>query len=304
MNTEIRIFLTGASGFLGYNLMRAMSPNYTFYASEHRTEVPLPADRKIRLNLMDMARSYHEMVEFQRNANIHVMLHSAAMAQPDEREKNPDRAVAVNLEATKLLCDISRETGSTFVFTSTDLVYEKGEGPHKESDAAPELLYARLKYEAEDYILRNHPDAVVFRCALLFGPDNGHEVSMIRRMKNRIENGEQLTLFTDQFRTPLWAPDIAKAVEALTEKKVSHEIINLGGPERLNRYEFGLRTAHAFGWDNSSIVPVKMADLTHLAKRGNDCSLDCSRAVELLEWHPSPIDECLQRLKNEAPHLP
>jgi dTDP-4-dehydrorhamnose reductase len=57
--------------------------------------------------------------------------------------------------------------------------------------------------------------------------------------------------------------------------------INLGGKERLSRYEFGLLLAEVFGFDRSLILPIYQKDLQMTAPRAADVSLDINKAIEL-----------------------
>ena len=295
--TKQRLFLTGASGFLGFNLLAHLREHFEIYTLENRTFVQISENRKIKINLENLSKSKDDLRSFLKSHDIRVIVHAAAMAQPDECEKEPEIAKKINIDATQIISDISTELRCHFFFTSTDLIYGRGHGPHDESDANPDLLYSNLKFDAEKYIISNNPFCVVFRCALMYGADDGHSAGMFKRMKSRIENGENLTLFTDQYRTPLWAPDVATAIVKAVQLNINGEIFNLGGSERINRYDFGMRMARMFNWNTSQIKAIKMSDLPHLAKRGNDCSMNSQKAHDQLNWKPTTIDQSLKNLK-------
>ena len=58
-------------------------------------------------------------------------------------------------------------------------------------------------------------------------------------------------------------------------------LLHLGGPERLSRYEFGLRVAEVFGLDAQLIQPCRQADVAMAAARPADVSANSQRAVAL-----------------------
>jgi dTDP-4-dehydrorhamnose reductase len=105
--------------------------------------------------------------------------------------------------------------------------------------------------------------------------------------------GRTAALFTDEFRTPVDAASVADAVGRILRRGGSG-LYHLGGPERLSRYELGIRVARVFGLDASRLVPVRQADVPAPEPRPRDVSLDCGRARRELGWEPRPVDEALR----------
>jgi dTDP-4-dehydrorhamnose reductase len=64
----------------------------------------------------------------------------------------------------------------------------------------------------------------------------------------------------------------------------------VGGPERVSRYELGLRVAALLALPSRLIQPVLQSEHPHGAMRPADASLDCSRARRELRWAPRPLD--------------
>ncbi len=295
------ILITGAAGFLGYNLVMDLQKNFNVTVTTHLNQV-LP--KEIPVIYLDLAGDFSALESAMARTRYHTVIHAAALADADYCENNADLAYRVNTEGTVTLAALSETHGAQMIFISTDLVYSTGQGPHGEAAAAPNLVYSRSKIEAERRVSKVHPRCITLRCALIYGPDNGVNSSYVRRMDTNIRNGKPLNLFTDQFRTPVWSGDISTVVSKILNDGILPGIYNLGGPDNLSRYDFGLIAADILGWDTDLIHPVKMADLTHLAGRPRDCSLDTSRLLEAITYKSTPVSDGLRVLKQLWQHQP
>jgi len=99
-----------------------------------------------------------------------------------------------------------------------------------------------------------------------------------------------MTLFTDQYRTPVDAESVAAAIETLLKGSQTGRF-HLGGPERLSRHELGLRVARIHGLDEGLIQGLRQAEHPIGVPRPLDVSLDSSRAHDELGWTPRPLEE-------------
>jgi dTDP-4-dehydrorhamnose reductase len=82
-----------------------------------------------------------------------------------------------------------------------------------------------------------------------------------------------LRLFDDEFRTPLWLEDAARAVRAIGSSEF-RGLIHLAGPQRISRVEMILLAARALGLRTESILPVSSSSMASAEPRPADVSLD------------------------------
>ena len=137
-------------------------------------------------------------------------------------------------------------SGTRLVFISTDLVFNGERGGYREEDEpAPLSVYGRSKRDAEA-IVRASPNSVVVRLSLLYGPSLNGCPSFFDEQTVALRTGRNVTLFTDEWRTPLDLPTAARALAALAAADATG-LLHIGGPERLSRYEMGLRLASSLG---------------------------------------------------------
>jgi len=63
-----------------------------------------------------------------------VIIHTAALTNVDECEANKELAYKINVEGTKRLVEIAKDSGVFFVYVSTDYVFSGDKGRYKEED--------------------------------------------------------------------------------------------------------------------------------------------------------------------------
>lgn len=279
-----RLLVTGASGFLGWHLCRAAQATWQVTGTYHRHMPPLPGVTLHAIDLIDLRRVASWLTELAPDA----VIHTAALSQPNRCEQAPDLSYAINVETTRVLAQVCGASGTgrsanrqiPFVFTSTDQVFDGQSPPYNEaSPANPISLYGRHKVEAEVLIQALHPTAVICRLPLLYGPPSPTAECFLQGFVRTLEAGQPLHLFTDEFRTPAYVEDAAAGLLLALEKATG--LLHLNGPERLSRYDFGLRMAEVFGLEQDLILPSKQADVAMPAARPPDVSSNSERAFNL-----------------------
>ena len=91
---------------------------------------------------------------------------------------------------------------------------------------------------------------------------------VITRKKIRIfhRNGQDIRVVSDQFRSPTWVEDIARAIEALLRDK--HQgIYHICGGETLSVADIAYRTTQYFGLDTSLIQSVTTEEMNERTPR-------------------------------------
>ncbi|NIW50555.1 MAG: sugar nucleotide-binding protein, partial [candidate division Zixibacteria bacterium] len=71
--------------------------------------------------------------------------------------------------------------------------------------------------------------------------------------------------------------------------------LNLGGPQRVTRFEMGEIVCRLFGFSTDLLNPTQMADINLPATRPQDCSFDISLAQSLLKTELLNFTEGIKR---------
>ncbi len=269
----MRILLTGASGQLGaYLIDRALAAGHEPVAWSGTTAGRRGDVELIPVDLTDPGATAGALDA----ADPAAVIHAAAISSAEAVRLDPDRARAVNVEATGRIADWCARRRRRLVFTSTDLVFDGSRAWNREDDPArPILAYGRTKREAEPAVLAV-PGGVVARVSLLYGPGRGGRPTFFDRALAAIRRGEPQSFFEDEYRTPL---DLATAATILVRLAGSDlsGLYHVAGAERMSRFDLIRRAAGAAGLDVALVRANRRGDVPLPEPRPADASLDTSK---------------------------
>ena len=141
----------------------------------------------------------------------------------------------------------------------------------------PITPYGASKAAAETAVRALAPAAALIRTSLIIDDDPLDNHS---RMILDIAAGRRPeALFTDEFRCPVAAGDLASALIEIVDKPISG-LLTLAGADALSRYELGVLVARRHGVDPDRLPAATLA--ASGLHRPADVRLDCSRARTLL----------------------
>lgn len=287
-----RLLITGASGFLGWNLCRVARGDWQVYGTYFSNLVKIAEISLIKIDLRD----YSSLKQLFGAIAPDAVIHTAAASKPNFCQTHPQESYSINVEASLNIARLCAEFNIPCAFTSTDLVFDGKSSFYKESDpVSPISYYGEQKVAAEQKMLAIYPQIAVCRMPLMFGIASPVAGSMLQPMVANLKAGKQLNLFVDEFRTPASATTAAKGLLLAIEKQVTG-IIHLGGKERISRYDFGLLLADILNLPASLIKPGKQKDVSMAAPRSPDTSLDSSKAFAL-SYQPLSLREELLNLE-------
>ena len=269
-----RVLIFGASGFLGSRLL-ALAPSHAELTGTggRRPVRPGPwRDFQIDVTSPTALRSIFER---ERPGVVFFCAYDSEnhLATVDA----PVRAAA-----------LAAQGGARFVFFSTDLVFDGRTGGYKETDRpSPLTAYGAMKADAEVRVRSENPAAVVIRPSLLVG-----ESGVVLRPAyecDALQRGQKVTLYRDEWRTPVHVDDVARAAWALSSREYSGTF-HVAGPDRMSRLELGKLLCALYGFDVGLI-----AEGSRPPDRPKDTSLSCGRSNQLLGWAPRSVASLAQR---------
>lgn len=286
-----RLLVTGVSGFLGWHLGQVARSRWQVLGLYHTQ----PVRGGLPLDLTDAAALRELFQQFRPDA----VVHAAACSRPNACEQDPSGSHAVNVTATVHLAECCAQASIPLVFTSTDQVFDGRLAPYDEQASVhPLSVYGRQKAEAEAQILAIHPDAVVCRMPLLFGPAAAHGESFLQDWLRTLAAGDGLSLFTDEVRTPVSVSDaVAGLLLALQHPGIGR--LHLGGRERISRYDFGRLLVEIWQFSPTQLRPCRQADVPMPAPRPPDVSLNSDKAYAL-GYRPTTLRTALTNIRNEV----
>ena len=249
-----KVMISGASGFLGRHLLYSKPPDMQVLAQYCHQDVKtlFPDVQHVQMDFTNT--DWSAVRDFAPDA----IIHTAAMANVNECEKQPDAAIAMNDTATRQLADVAREIGARLIYTSTDQVYDGKRGDYTEADLpSPSNVYGKTKVDSEVYLLEHHPAAVSVRCALIYGKAIEQPPTFTENMILTLEKGETVNLFTDEYRTPVLVDNLAEVLWELAGNDYCGPL-NIGGSDKLSRMEMGEVACDILGL-NKSLLNATLA---------------------------------------------
>lgn len=276
--------ITGISGFLGGHLATFAKDRFRVAGLFHTYPTEIPGVRTFYSSLKDLAAFQKILDEIQPD----VIIHNAAMANPDTCEANPAEAEEINVGSSGFLAKWCETNDRRLVFISTDMVFDGTKGNYREEDEVnPLSVYAKTKAEAEKDILAYCRNSLICRVALMYGKgvfDRSYgsewlERELIKRKNNVIS--DPVVLFYDQFRSMI---SVSKAAEAVIEAADMdiRGILHIAGSQRVSRFDFGRKLCAVLKIPDTSIISAKYDDAYIRTPRPKDVSLNISKARSLL----------------------
>jgi len=225
-----------------------------------------------------------------------VIIHAAANSNLDECEKNPQDAEKINVAATEFLAQAAEALGARFIFVSSDMVFDGKTGFYSESDpVSPLAVYGKNKTDAEKSVQHSCKNHVIARAALIYGRSLGGGSSFSNWMEMRLRKNQTVPLFIDQFRTPIYAGNLAEMLLELAHLDFIGTL-HIGGANRIDRYNFGLQLCSLGGYNSSLLQPTSMHDFQPLAQRPADVSFSIDKAKSVLTTKILRTEEGLLRM--------
>lgn len=264
--------VTGASGYLAHRLL-PITAKHAKVTGVCRNPSPQASDQVtwLPLDITD-ARATQETIH---NLKPDVIIHAAA-ANPGQNE---DAMWAVNCDATKTIAVIAGDLDIRLLFVSTDIVHNGLLAPYADNAiASPLNTYGKSKTAGEEAALSNCKRAIVARTSLIYGLEQIDRGT--HGFKNTLASGDELTLFDDVMRQPVWIDSLCHAICSLAfERTTETGTINLAGNQSISRADFAIKMLHY--WNVPIDTNIKLASGQSIPGLPLDCTMQLHRAKAL-----------------------
>jgi dTDP-4-dehydrorhamnose reductase len=286
-----KLLVTGASGFLGWNVCRAARHSWDVFGIWLSHPVAVDKVKLLQADLADPEPLHGIFNDIRPDA----VVHCAAYPEPDKCQLNPDVSYRINVQASLAIASLCATAGIPCVFTSSDLVFGGDNAPYdEESRPGPVNIYGEHKLAAERGMLSKYPDVTICRMPLMFGDAVAPAKSSIQPLIASLVEQRKFKLFTDEYRTPVSGATAARGLLLALEK--TPRLLHCGGREHVSRYDIGVLVAKAIGKDPFNIIPALQKESTQSAPRPRDVSLVSEKAFDL-GYDPKTLEEQIGELE-------
>jgi dTDP-4-dehydrorhamnose reductase len=237
LSNTSKIIFTGGSGLLGSEFRKI------------RPDINYPSSKEFNVT------NYEQMKKYVESYGCDLIIHAAAFTSPPLIEKDPLKALEVNIVGTANVVKLCMEFGIRLIYISTDYVFKGDKGNYKETDSVyPVNKYAWSKLGGE-CAARMYDKSLIIRTT--FGPN----VFPYQKA------------FVDQWTSRESVSVIAKKIAKLLNKDICG-VIHVGG-KRKTVYEYAksLDTAREIG-------KLSVNDVGFTVPK--DTSLSCEKYNEII----------------------
>lgn len=292
------VFLTGASGFLGWSFIQEFSKEFNIYATYNSTQIIAQDIQTVKINFEDLKK----LSKILNQIKPDLVIHLAAISDANYCQSHPQLSEHINVILSQTLAEYCSKYQIPYLYTSSDLVFDGKQGDYSEdSPPNPVSLYGQQKVRAEKSILSIYPDANIFRVPLMYGASSQNCSNGLYQLLKNLSLKKEIKLFFDEFRTPARNTRIAREMINCYQKFKG--ILHLAGHERISRYQFGQAVQEIFNFSNHSITKTSQKDIEMKAPRPADVSLNISKAISI-GYRPVTLHQELQAIRELLVNTP
>lgn len=279
----MNILVCGAGGQLGTALSRLDWPGADI-RSVDRAQLDLRDARTVSAALESFRPDY--------------VINAAAYTDVERAEREPEAAFEVNASAAGELARQCRKVGARLIHVSTDYVFDgRSARPYRPEDPPnPINVYGKSKLEGEQRVMEESGgQALILRTAWVYSSIGRN---FVLKILDRIRQGSELRVVTDQVGTPTWTASIADAIRSLVNCDEARGICHFTDAGSASWFELAsevMRQAFDLGLIRSTvrIEPVDSSQYPTAAARPAYSMLDTSLFERLTGMRPRHWKESL-----------
>ena len=285
-----KILVTGSNGQVG---------------SELQELAPLHAEFEFRfLTRSELSLDHPENIEtILRDYQPHFLVNCAAYTAVDKAESEKEQAFQINATSVGVLAAAAAKHGVRFVHISTDYVFDGTyQTPLMESHAVkPINVYGESKLAGEQAALKNNSDSIIIRTSWVY---SFYGKNFVKTMMRLMAEKQTINVVGDQFGSPTYAADLAKAIlQIIGSKKWSPGIYHFSNDGVISWAEFAKEIARQIG-SSCIVTSIPTVDYPTPARRPLYSVMDKNKiqtefGIQLKNWKQS-LSECIGKLKENV----
>ena len=230
-----------------------------------------------------------------------IVLLAGAMTSVDGCERSPEMARKTNSVGPKLVAESCKAVDAKLVYYSTDYVFDGSSGPSDEEGMPNPLnVYGRMKLEGERNVLAGDPEALVIRTCANFGWNRlRSKENSVTWMINKLRCNEKLHLFSDQWVSPSYTPDVAGITFDFLDRNAGG-VFHVATGGCLTRLDMGREVCRVFDLPENLLEAARLADAKFLAPRPAKSCLAVGKVERFLNIRMSTFRSCLERMRGKT----
>ena len=233
----MKLLITGVHGFVGTNLVKALSKEHTIYG----LDIVSPLKEGVRFTFSwDFLDKPDEIPE------VDAIIHLAGKAHDTKNQSAADVYFKVNTELTKKIYDyyLKSKAKKFIFFSSVKAAADRVEGEYVDENVVPSPKgpYGESKIAAEEYIrkmedvrMKNNQETYILRPCMIHGPGNKGNLNLLYGV---VKKGIPWPLGAfENKRTFTSIDNLCFIIKGLLTEKVESGIYNINDDEAVSTNE-------------------------------------------------------------------
>jgi len=264
------LLITGANGFLGSNSIKLLKNYYNVSGLDIDCSRRLEDIKYYEIDITDM----QSVKNLLKNNSFDIILHCAAMVNPDICENNYNLARRINALGTRNLIEKFK---GLFIYISTDMLFDGIKGNYSEEDTPnPINIYGKTKLEGETFVQQYSDNYLILRTNFFGWNCCSEKQTFAEWIYYSLKQREKINLFFDYIFCPIYIYNFINIVNELINRNVCG-IYNVAGNDCISKLEFGYHLADQFKFDKNLINRISIDEHRFKAKRPKNMSLSTDK---------------------------
>jgi dTDP-4-dehydrorhamnose reductase len=276
----MKVLVTGASGMLGHDVVRAAEFVNHEVVPFARADLDIANPRAVRAAM----RAEHP----------DAVINCAAYTKVDAAEDDEATATEVNGAGAGIVAAEAAAIGAVVVHPSTDYVFDGTKRtPYVESDeTAPLQAYGRSKLAGELEVAAANDRHFIVRSSWLFGAAGGNFVETMLKLAGDLD---QVVVVRDQVGSPTYTAHLADALVRLLDME-GYGIHHIAGGDECSWYEFAVEIFRQAGVE-TRVLSCTTEEFPRPARRPAHSVLGTERdyPIVLPDWQEGLASYLIER---------
>jgi dTDP-4-dehydrorhamnose reductase len=214
----MRILIIGASSYVGSRIYVDLKKKYEVIGTSSSNKL-FP-----ELKTLDITNQ-KDVEDMILTVRPEIIIHAAAMAEPEWCEQNRELAIAINEHGTKHIVDAANKINAKIIYVSSFEVHGGS-------------LYGRTKVASENFVKDTHAGYVILRPSLIVGlsPNVHNDRPFNRILKNIMQHTPAVYETSWKFH-PTWLKHIVEVIDVVMTRGIINETIPVAVPELASRFD-------------------------------------------------------------------
>lgn len=211
------------------------------------------------------------------------VIHTAGIVNADFCEENRDTCFENHVGGTKNIIELAKATGAKLCYPQSFLIFDGTENPIlEETEPRPLSVYGEAKWEAEQLVRKELPDALVVRMGGFFGGeerDKNFVGKFARHLRKSIDKDIREISIGDRVWQPTYTKDLAKNCVLLLEKEKTG-IYHMASHGEASFFDVATAMVQILGIGDTITILKSSTEYKEMAKRPLRAVMENKRLTE------------------------